>query len=552
MSERSILLVEDNAGDVRLTREALREAEVAVELIAVSDGEQALAFLRREGAHAGAARPDLILLDLNLPKKNGLEVLEEIKGDPELRRTPVIMLTTSSSARDIAACYDRGVNCYVVKPLDLDDFTGLVQAINRFWFEVARLPPALTPGALASYTPGHGRRRDAPPVRLHGGGHDPEVAEVRRGRGPARRGARRDRDRQGQHDLRGRPGRRAQDRGPGGRHAAGRRHDRADRRAAAATSAARRTRRSEDEAAGRRAESGGAEESVDAPEDEVERVKQPEPVATEEAPEPEPRRRDEGNGRVKASPIARRMAQELGVELSGLSGTGPGGRIVKADVEAAAGNGKQAEERARRGRAAGGGSAPKPERRPEPVVSGDAGTGRGETTIEDLTRLQQTIARRMAESKATAPEFVLTVEVDMEEAVAFRKQLKAAAGEDPAPSFNDFVVKASALALKEFPRANGAYRDGKFELYSRVNVGIAVAGAGRADRADDLRRRRQVARADLARRARARRARARGADHAARALLGHVQRLQPRHVRDQALHRRASTRRRPRSSPSAR
>ncbi len=138
---RSILLVEDNAGDVRLTREALREADVSVELTAVPDGEQALAFLRGEGAHAGAARPDLILLDLNLPKKNGVEVLEEIKRDPDLRRTPVIMLTTSSSARDIAACYDHGVNCYVVKPLDLDDFTRLVQAINGFWFEVAVLPP---------------------------------------------------------------------------------------------------------------------------------------------------------------------------------------------------------------------------------------------------------------------------------------------------------------------------------------------------------------------------------------------------------------------------
>jgi two-component system, chemotaxis family, response regulator Rcp1 len=135
-AERRILLVEDNAGDVRLTREALREAEVAVDLVAVADGDQALEFLRGEGA-----RPDLILLDLNLPRKNGLEVLEEIKGDPELRHTPVIMLTTSSSARDIAACYDRGVNCYVVKPLELDDFTRLVQEINRFWFEVARLPP---------------------------------------------------------------------------------------------------------------------------------------------------------------------------------------------------------------------------------------------------------------------------------------------------------------------------------------------------------------------------------------------------------------------------
>ncbi len=225
-------------------------------------------------------------------------------------------------------------------------------------------------------------------------------------------------------------------------------------------------------------QSGGAEESVDAPEDEAERVKQP--VATEEPdeqPEAAPAT-DEGNGRVKASPIARRMAQELGVELAGLSGSGPGGRIVKADVEAAAGNGKQAAEEqpaeAKEEQPAEQEEAPKRDV-PKPVVSGDGGTGRGETTVEDLSRLQQTIARRMAESKATAPEFVLTVEVDMEEAVAFRKQLKAAAGEDPAPSFNDFVVKASALALKEFPRANGAYRDGKFELYSRVNVGIAVA-----------------------------------------------------------------------------
>ena len=138
---RSILLVEDNAGDVRLTREALDEAEVAVELVAVPDGEQALAFLRGEGKDGDGATPDLILLDLNLPRKNGLEVLEEIKGDSRLRRIPVIMLTTSSSARDVAACYDRGVNCYVVKPLELDDFTALVAAINRFWLEVARLPP---------------------------------------------------------------------------------------------------------------------------------------------------------------------------------------------------------------------------------------------------------------------------------------------------------------------------------------------------------------------------------------------------------------------------
>jgi len=209
-------------------------------------------------------------------------------------------------------------------------------------------------------------------------------------------------------------------------------------------------------------------ERADAPEDEAERVKQPEPVATEEK-EPEPE--DEGNGRVKASPIARRMAQDMGVELSSLQGSGPGGRIVKADVEAAAQNGASDGD--------GEPSDAQPEDAPaeaQPSEAQPAGTGRGETTVEDLTRLQQTIARRMAESKATAPDFVITCEVDMQEAVEFRKQLKAASGEDPAPSFNDFVVKASALALTEFPRANGAYRDGKFELYSRVNVGIAVAG----------------------------------------------------------------------------
>jgi chemotaxis family two-component system response regulator Rcp1 len=140
MRRPSILLVEDNPGDVRLTREALLEGGVTVELTAVPDGEHALAYLRRDGEHAAAARPDLILLDLNLPKKNGLEVLEEIKRDPELLQIPVVMLTTSGSSRDVAACYDRGVNCYVVKPLDLDDFTRLVQAIHGFWFTVSRLP----------------------------------------------------------------------------------------------------------------------------------------------------------------------------------------------------------------------------------------------------------------------------------------------------------------------------------------------------------------------------------------------------------------------------
>jgi pyruvate dehydrogenase E2 component (dihydrolipoamide acetyltransferase) len=184
----------------------------------------------------------------------------------------------------------------------------------------------------------------------------------------------------------------------------------------------------------------------------------------------------ETGGRTKASPVARRMARELGLELAQLQGTGPGGRIVKADVEAAAkGDGAQAAAAPAEAPAA----EPEAEERKAPpaLVSGEAQTGKGETTTQDLTRLQQTVARRMAESKATAPDFVLNIDVDMEEAVDLRKRLKAAAAEDqPVPSFNDFVVKASALALRDFPRANGAYRDGKFELYSRVNVGVAVAG----------------------------------------------------------------------------
>jgi pyruvate dehydrogenase E2 component (dihydrolipoamide acetyltransferase) len=196
-----------------------------------------------------------------------------------------------------------------------------------------------------------------------------------------------------------------------------------------------------------------------------------------EAPAPAREPSEGGNGgRAKASPVARRMARELGLELGQLQGTGPGGRIVKADVEAAAkGDGAKA---AAVEAPAPAEAEPKEERKaPPPVVSGDAQTGKGEATTHDLTRLQQTVARRMAESKATAPDFVLNIDVDMEEAVDLRKRLKAAASEgQPVPSFNDFVVKASALALLDFPRANGAYRDGKFELYSRVNVGVAVAG----------------------------------------------------------------------------
>ncbi len=192
----------------------------------------------------------------------------------------------------------------------------------------------------------------------------------------------------------------------------------------------------------------------------------------------------DGDGRIKASPVAKRMAREMGVELEQLEGTGPGGRIVKADVEAAAEGGgtttAEEEAPAKAEQAPVAAEAPQEEKKdvPPPVAAPekDGKSGRGDVDHRDLTRLQQTVARRMAESKATAPDFVLNVEVDMEEAVELRKQLKAASGEQPAPSFNDFVIKASALALRDFPRANGAYRDGRFELYSRVNVGVAVAG----------------------------------------------------------------------------
>jgi pyruvate dehydrogenase E2 component (dihydrolipoamide acetyltransferase) len=223
-------------------------------------------------------------------------------------------------------------------------------------------------------------------------------------------------------------------------------------------------------------DSGGGEQATATAEAEPpEDREEPAPEPAQAAPEPS----DGGNGRVKASPVARRMARELGLELGQVQGTGPGGRIVKADVEAASKGGGAPQAAAPAEAPAEPAPAEQEEEKAPPpaVVSGDAQTGKGETETQDLSRLQQTVARRMAESKATAPEFVLNIDVDMDEAVDLRKRLKAAATEgQPVPSFNDFVVKASALALTEFPRANGAYRDGKFELYSRVNVGVAVAG----------------------------------------------------------------------------
>ena len=135
-----ILLVEDSPGDVRLTQEVLRNARIANDLHVVGDGEEAMAFLRRDGEYADRPRPDLVLLDLNLPRKNGLEVLEEMRADERLRSIPVIVLTSSAARQDVEDCYARGANAFVVKPLELDEFMDLIGAIRGFWLEVAQLP----------------------------------------------------------------------------------------------------------------------------------------------------------------------------------------------------------------------------------------------------------------------------------------------------------------------------------------------------------------------------------------------------------------------------
>src|SRR5215208_5759593 len=135
-----ILLVEDNPGDARLAAEALKENKVRNNLHHVLDGVEAMRFLRREAPHSGVPVPDLILLDLNLPRKDGREVLEEIKEHPELRLVPVVILTTSAAERDLVKTYDLHANAYVIKPLDLDQFIEVVQAIENFWFMVVKLP----------------------------------------------------------------------------------------------------------------------------------------------------------------------------------------------------------------------------------------------------------------------------------------------------------------------------------------------------------------------------------------------------------------------------
>jgi len=175
-----------------------------------------------------------------------------------------------------------------------------------------------------------------------------------------------------------------------------------------------------------------------------------------------------GDGeRPKASPVARRIAKEKGLDLARLEGSGPGGRIVKADVEKAEQTGETGFEPA---------TARHTTEAPAAAAAPGPETAKGTVSYEDPSKLQSTVARRMSESKATAPHFYLEAEIDMSRLVAARGQIKAGAKEgDVVPSFNDMVVKACALALREHPRANGAYRDGRFELYSRVNVGVAVA-----------------------------------------------------------------------------
>jgi pyruvate dehydrogenase E2 component (dihydrolipoamide acetyltransferase) len=229
----------------------------------------------------------------------------------------------------------------------------------------------------------------------------------------------------------------------------------------------------------REREDEGEADEAEAPEEEpkAEEPKAEEPKAEEPEPaRPAPKAQPDGDGeRVKASPVARRMARELGVELGSVEGSGPGGRIVKADVEAAA-KGAPAEREAAAEEAPREAPAEEPQRAApaprEAARAGEAGA-KGEVGVHELTRLQQTVSRRMAESKATAPDFALYADVDMTRCIELRKRLKEVA--DPAPSYNDMVVKAVALALREHPRVNGAYRDGRFELYGRVNVGVAVA-----------------------------------------------------------------------------
>jgi chemotaxis family two-component system response regulator Rcp1 len=136
-----ILLVEDSPADVRLTEEALKEEKLLITLNVVNDGVEAMEYLRREGAYAKAARPDLVLLDLNLPRKDGREVLREIKSDESLKTIPVVVLTISRAEEDVARSYNLHANCYITKPIDLDQFSKVVRSIQDFWLTIVKLPP---------------------------------------------------------------------------------------------------------------------------------------------------------------------------------------------------------------------------------------------------------------------------------------------------------------------------------------------------------------------------------------------------------------------------
>jgi pyruvate dehydrogenase E2 component (dihydrolipoamide acetyltransferase) len=247
----------------------------------------------------------------------------------------------------------------------------------------------------------------------------------------------------------------------------------------------------------KQADEGGDE--AEAAEEEADDQEEQEPEAEEQEEEPEPEREepeeeeesadDADDERAKASPVARRVANELGIDIADVQGSGPGGRILKADVEKAADQDGGAPEKEpepkqekkkdkkqkkakKKEKAAAEADAAEAEKPAEPERAGDAGN-RGELQVQELTRLQRTVSRRMAESKATAPDFALEVEIDMTLCVELRERLKQV--EEKPPSFNDMVVKACANSLRENPRVNAAYKDGKFELYSRVNVGVAVA-----------------------------------------------------------------------------
>ncbi len=135
-----ILLVEDNPGDVRLTQEVFKEAKILNHLDVVGDGVDAMAFLRREGGYADVVRPDIVLLDLNLPRKSGRDVLEEIKGDPALKNIPVVVLTTSRAEQDVLDAYEHHANCYITKPVDLEQFIHIVRSISQFWLSIVELP----------------------------------------------------------------------------------------------------------------------------------------------------------------------------------------------------------------------------------------------------------------------------------------------------------------------------------------------------------------------------------------------------------------------------